>query len=249
MKTKSQMLTSALAPVAVAGFVLASVSVGNAVTYVQTSDDCTGHCGTSSSNTVTVAADGTTVIGGTTMNVIDISVSLAPGFNFIHSGFPGSFGFGLSSGFSSIDFLTGTTPWSTNTWTPINSPVSATSPQSVNGASQSWDGSGTFTNGYGMTWNGGNGIGNEDGTTLDFHIAGVGLTLANFAADTTGSFFAADVAGVNTNSDGVRNTGIIDFTLAPTPVPGALVLFGTVFGAGYFGLRRRRQGASASVPA
>jgi len=234
------LLRPGLASLAAAGFIAASVGAGNAAVYVQTSDDCTGGCGTSSSNTVTVTQLST--------GVLDISVSLASGFNFIHSGFPGSFGFGLTSGFTSISFSTGSTAWSTTGWTPINSPVSATSPQTVSGASLAWDGAGTFVNGYGMTWNGGNGIGNQDGTTLDFHISGTGLTLASLAADTTGSFFVADVAGTGTHlEDGVavRNTGIIDFTLqtpaVPEPSTWAMMILGFM-GVGFMAYRRKSQG-------
>jgi PEP-CTERM motif-containing protein len=238
-RTVSRMLLRpGLASLAAAGFIAASVGAGNATTYVQTSDDCTGLCGTSSSNTVTV-----TDLGGGTL---DISVSLAPGFNFIHSGFPGSFGFGLTSGFTSISFIQGSTVWSTTGWTPIASPVSATSPQTVSGVSQSWDGAGTFVNGYGMTWNFGNGIGAQDGTTLDFHISATGLTLASLAADTTGSFFVADVAGTGTsiiNGVVTRNTGIIDFTLAAVPEPStwAMMILGFV-GIGFMAYRRKGQG-------
>ena len=226
---------SGLVSLAAAGFMAASVGAGNATIFVQTSDDCTGGCGTSSSNTVTA-----TDLGG---GVIDISVSLASGFNFIHSGFPGSFGFGLTSGFTSISFSTGTTAWSTTGWTPINSPVSATSPQTVSGASLHWDGAGTFVNGYGMTWNLGNGIGSQDGTTLDFHITGAGLTLASLAADTTGSFFVADVAGTGI-TNGVRNTGIIDFALSsavPEPSTWAMMILGFM-GVGFMAYRRKSQG-------
>jgi PEP-CTERM motif len=229
------LLRPGLTSLAAAGFIAASVGAGNAAVYIQTSDDCTGGCGTSSSNTVTV-----TDLGG---GVIDLSVSLASGFNFLSSGFPGSFGFGLSSGFTSISFSAGSTAWSTTTWTPINSTVSATSPQTVSGASLSWDGQGSFANGYGMAWNAGNGIGHEDGTTLDFHISGTGLTLGSFAADTHGSFFVADVAGTGT-TDGVRNTGIIDFTLqtsaVPEPSTWAMMILGFM-GVGFMAYRRKSQ--------
>lgn len=242
MKTKtwrSLPLASLTAAVIVMG-----TAGANAATYVQTSDDCTGGCGTSTSNTVTVTDLGS--------GVLDISVSLASGFNFISSGFVGSFGFGLTSGFTSVSFIQGTTTWSTTGWTPIATPVSATTPQTITGASQSWDGQGTFSNGYGMTWNGGNGIGHEDGQTLDFHISASGLTLASLVADTGGSTFVADVAGTGTTTvNGVttRNTGIIDFTLQAVPLPGAAVLFGTVLfgGIGASMTRKRRQRRDISV--
>src|SRR5260370_34807394 len=97
MKARAWMLNSVVAPIVAAGFIVASAGLGHATTYVQTSDDCTGGCGTSSSNTVTVTTAGT--------NTLDILFSLANGFNFIHSGFPGSFGFGRCSGFTAIDFV------------------------------------------------------------------------------------------------------------------------------------------------
>jgi len=229
------LLRPGLACLAAAGFIAASVGAGNAATYVQTSDDCTGGCGTSSSNTVTVTQIGT--------GLIDVSVSLASGFNFISSGFPGSFGFGLTSGFTSITFIQGSTVWSTTGWTPINSPISATSPQTVSGASMLWDGAGTFVNGYGMAWNAGNGIAHQDGTTLDFEISGTGLTVASFVADTSGSFFVADVAGTGT-TNGVRNTGIIDFTLqtssVPEPSTWAMMILGFM-GVGFLAYRRKSQ--------
>jgi hypothetical protein len=94
-----------------------------------------------------------------------------------------------------------------------------------------------------MTWNAGNGIANEDGTTLDFHISATGLTLSSFAADTTGSFFTADVAGP-ANGNGVRATGIIDFTLqtsaVPEPSTWAMMILGFL-GVGFMAYRRKGQ--------
>src|SRR5260370_27617328 len=95
-----------------------------------------------------------------------------------------------------------------------------------------------------MGWNGGKGIGQEDGTTLDFHISGTGLALASFAADTHGSLCVADVAGTGT-TDGVRNTGIIDFTLqtsaVPEPSTWAMMILGFM-GVGFMAYRRKSQG-------
>lgn len=238
-------MVASIASAIALGIVFMPVSSrADSVTYVQTSDDCTGGCGTSSLNTVTVSTTGTT-------GQLSISVSLTTGFDFIHSGFPGSFGFGLTS-INPLTFTMGSTTWSTTGWTPIASPVSATSPQSIAGTSMSWDGSGTFSNGYGMTWNGGNGIGNEDGTTLNFLISATGLTLSSFAADTTGSFFTADVAGTGTTCVQdvcTRNTGIIDFTqsVSTVPIPPAALLFGTALvGMGVLGRRRKKGLATAA---
>jgi hypothetical protein len=205
-------------------------------TYVQTSDDCNGGCGTSSSNTVTV-----TELGG---GVIDISVSLASGFNFVSTGFPNGgnglagFGFGLTSTFTPISFIQGSTVWSTNGWTPSSG--TTTNPQSISGASLQFDGAGTFSNGYAMDWNPGSST--PDGQTLDFHISAAGLTLSSFAANSTGSFFVADVLG--TNSAGARNTGIIDFTLqtsaVPEPSTWAMMIVAFV-GVGFMAYRRKGQ--------
>jgi hypothetical protein len=231
------LLRPGLASLAAAGFIAASVGAGNAAIYVQTSDDCTGGCGTSSSNTVTV-----TDLGG---GVIDISVSLASGFNFVSTGFPNGgnglagFGFGLTSTFTPISFIQGSTVWSTNGWTPSSG--TTTNPQSISGASLQFDGAGTFSNGYAMDWNPGSST--PDGQTLDFRISKTGLTLSSFAANSTGSFFVADVLG--TNSAGVRNTGIIDFTLQTSAVPEsstwAMMILGFM-GVGFMAYRRKSQG-------
>lgn len=89
-----------------------------------------------------------------------------------------------------------------------------------------------------MEWNGGNGSSNGDGSTLDFLITASGLTPASLVADNNGSFFIMDVSSSN------GKTGLIDFTLSSAvPLPGALVLFGSVLaGGGFFaGWRRRRD--------
>jgi PEP-CTERM motif len=229
------LLRPGLASLAAAGFMAASVGAGNATIFVQTSDDCTGGCGTSSSNTVTV-----TDLGG---GVLDISVSLASGFNFVSTGFPNGgnglagFGFGLTSTFTPISFIQGSTVFSTNGWTPSSG--TTTSPQSISGASLHFDGAGTFSNGYAMDWN--PGASTPDGQTLDFHISATGLTLAGLAANSTGSFFVADVLG--TNSAGVRNTGIIDFALSsavPEPSTWAMMILGFL-GVGFVAYRRKNQ--------
>jgi hypothetical protein len=238
MMTVSRIFLASLvvSTVAALGSAVPAQAAVVSATYVQTSDDCTGGCGTSASNTVTVTDLGS--------GVIDISVSLASGFNFVSSGFPNGgnglagFGFGLTSTFTPISFIQGSTVWTANGWTPSNG--ATTSPQSISGASLQFDGAGTFSNGYAMDWHGGTAT--PDGQTLDFHISAAGLTLSSFAADSTGSFFVADVLG--TNSAGVRNTGIIDFTLqtpaVPEPSTWGMMILGFM-GIGFMAYRRKGQ--------
>ena len=93
-----------------------------------------------------------------------------------------------------------------------------------------------------MEWNGGTST--PAGQTLDFKISATGLTTSSFAADSMGSFFVADVLG--TNSQGVRNTGVIDFTLqtssVPEPSTWAMMILG-FFGVGFMAYRRKSQWA------
>ncbi len=105
-----------------------------------------------------------------------------------------------------------------------------------------------------MTWNGGNGAANQDGSILSFLITGAGLTLTSFLAGTDGAIFAADVINHNrtVTVDGVTGppTGIIDFTLStnPVPLPSAVWLFGTALaGLGFLSRRRRNQRVNATA--
>jgi hypothetical protein len=85
---------------------------------------------------------------------------------------------------------------------------------------------------------------------LSFDITLTGITPASFIANASGNLFATDIGVPNGN--GGFDTGVFAGTaITTTPLPGALVLFGTVlFGAGgMFGRARRRSARSASASA
>ena len=95
---------------------LAWPSVANAVTFVQTSDDCsaTAPCGITANNKIDVTADGSNT---------RISVSLASGWGFVNTGAEGTGGaltFGLTVP-ATLTFTTvsGGTPAQWTTTTPV----------------------------------------------------------------------------------------------------------------------------------
>ena len=242
---KSISLTALTLGIALAVFPVAS----RADTYIQTSDHCTGGCNGSLPfvlNTVTVTTTGVA-------NQLLITAQLANGWNFISSGAGGGASFGFALPQASLTF-TAQNPatFSATTWEPFPG-GNATSPQTVNSAAgNQMDGITFPANFYGMTWLAGNGAANQDGSTLSFLISGAGLTLASFLAGTDGAIFAADVINHNRTVviGGVSQnpTGIIDFTLAPVPLPPAALLFGSALvGLGFLSRRRRNQDVNATA--
>ena len=134
------------------------------------------------------------------------------------------------------------------TWQPINSGVLAvaTDPVAVNALATSAPGKFSFTNGYGLQLNVQGSGASLNIHSLDFTISGAGLTLASLvsnqlAGGDPGVFFL-DV--INNNRTG-GPTGIINFTLAPVPLPPAALLFGTALvGLGILGRTRRKNAAA-----
>jgi hypothetical protein len=218
--------------------------------YSQTSDHCTGMCGTVAGNTVTVT---TTAVA----NQLLITAQLANNWNFIASGAGGGASFGFALPQTSLTF-TAVNPaaFSATTWEPFPG-GNATSPQTVSSsAGNMMDGVQFPANFYGMTWLAGNGAANQDGSTLSFLISGAGLTLTSFlaATSTDHAIFAADVINHNRTVviDGMSQnpTGIIDFTLTTSavPLPPAALLFGSALvGLGFLSRRRRNREANATA--
>jgi len=148
-----------------------------------------------------------------------------------------------SSGLTTAVFdMTGVTSWSETsgggfTWAVQTGPVHE-------------DGLGNFAQGERCTA----GSAQQCGTNLVINVSGTGLATAL----STGNFFAGvDIFNVvsstsnacgGTFSDGrCTYTGAVGTSLVTTPVPPALALLASVFGLGFFGLRRRRRTSNVAV--
>jgi hypothetical protein len=202
-------------------------------TFVQDSDHCTGGCGITTNNFITVSDTATA-------GVVDITAQLATGWHFISSGTGGGIESTLafSSDFANLVLGVLTAGFG------VHSPSPTTSIQ--------MDGLVFPTSAYGVDWLGGNGAGNSDGSLLHFTATLAGLTATtfvnalNFATQGSGtstSLWAADVLSAN------GLTGVIDFgagTVSQVPLPPAILLFGTAL-VGMGLLRRRRKNGSAQA--
>jgi hypothetical protein len=216
-------------------FVLSLVAcplAANAVTYVQTSDDCTGGCGISSLNRIDVTAGS---VAGTT----DIKLSLTSGFGLIDTGVNGSggsFNFGLSSP-GSLTF-TAVTPVSfaaNGIEVQGGSPATGTT-STASSTATSASGKFSFANGYALTNLAGNGSNHPFFGTFEFTVNQSLVTFLSLLTTSGGSTFFLDVVG------STGNTGIIDFTVSQVPIPGAALLFGSALvGMGFLSRRRRNK--------
>lgn len=232
----SRFVAGAAIAVGVLGF--APLSYAASVTYVQTSDHCTGDCGINPAQTVTIS--------DVSAGVIDIQVSLAPGWSFINTG-AGQATFAFSSSLSNLTLSVQSDTTHFATWSTIG-PV----------GSLKMDGLTFNTSAYGLNTTdqpNGESTGNN---FLDFHVSASGLTEASFVAalqiatnasgGSTGdnALFAADVLSPKTGcgGPGTTCTGIIDFSVAsavPGPIAGAGLPGLIAACGGLLGLARRRR--------
>jgi len=208
-------------------------SQANTQTFNFTSDHCNGGCltGQTSGGTVTVTDAGT--------GVVDVTVSLANGNQFVNTGFDASFGFNLS-GISSITY-SAIVPLgnATNTVVPGFFPTGTGGTLTQATGALHMDGTGTFQ--FGLEA-GGN-PSTPDGSVLSFVITGTGLSTASFTANSPqGQLFAADILSGTTGL-----TGGIDVSAVPAPIlgagiPGLIAACGALLG---LARRRRQQGQVA----
>ena len=246
MRIRSSALNGVAALFALAIGGLAYPGVAGAVTYVQTSDHCSGAagCGIVAGNTIDV-----TQAGGLTT----ITVSLAPNWAFVSTGTSGSGG-SLTFGFASPLVGALVTNTSGNGWSSTDGQFSVlngtvTNPSTVSTsllqAPAANGNTFSFTNGMAIDCNSSGGssqCSTPSGPDLSFTIN----TAVALAADTTGGFFFwADV--INNNRAG-GPTGLIDFSLSQVPLPGALPLFATgLAGLVLLGRRKKKQAAASAA--
>jgi hypothetical protein len=207
-------------------------SSANAVTYVQTSDHCTGGCGISTLNTINITAGS---VAGTT----DIKLFLTTGFGLVNTGANssgGSFNFGLTTP-GPLTFTAVTPIAFASNGIEVQGGAPATGASSTaSSAAISAPAKFSFANGYALTNFAGNGASSPYFGTLEFTVNQTLATFLSLLAVSGGSTFFLDVIG------STGNTGIIDFSLSQVPIPGAALLFGSALaGIGLLSRRRKRH--------
>ena len=239
MRISSSKIMAAGVAFGIAAFCLAIPSHAATVTFIQTTEGCGGGCGVTSANKVVVS-------DSPGSGVFDISVTLDTGWLFqadpTGNGHAASFGFANTSGLLTINSVTsGFTANAGNPVTVGGSTHFQIAPYSFS----------TFA--YGVSTSS-----QQVYNALDFHVdTGVSSeTLAQFiltflTADTGSAIFAADVfSGITGNTGGIGfvqcgpGAGISCPNFQnPTPLPGAVWLFGTVLAgaAGVGGWRRKKR--------
>src|SRR5262249_28060531 len=196
---------------------------------------CGFTCSPTSNGTVSVQ-EGT--VGG--VAALEFTVTLASGDGFINTGQQAAFTFNLTGMSNPITYQTVTGSGGTYT---LNSGTAGT---------VRMDGYGNFQ--YGVSFSGTGGSTNG-GTTLVFDIIGSGLTIgmvSGLSTNPPGSVsaqFSADIIQGCTGQTCTGGTGVIGTgSVSPTPLPTALLLFGTgLVGMGVLGRRRRKNGQAVAA--
>ena len=210
-----------LASVLAVGALSVGMATGAAAavqTYTVTSDHCSGGC-LPDTSTITATDSGSN---------LDISVTLAPGDQFMHGPTgDGKSTFGFDFTLSSFTISGLVAPWETN----LNSNTNVT----FSSRAFSMDGAGNYD--YVIDYTPGSG-GPSGVSSLSFVIANASTAdIPNVSG-----VFAADILSASTD-----NTGVVDFSLSstvPEPATWAMMALG-FFGLGLAGYRKTRSARTA----
>jgi hypothetical protein len=225
------MMQSYVIPVAIALVIGASVPTSASTVY---SLDLISKAkiGSGEQGTVTLTQDGP--------DQVDVTVSLSPGVLLVNTGGPHTpFVFNLAPSVAGA----------TVTVSSANTPATFFAASGQQPATPY----GMFTNGIGYNGsNGGVGHGSAGPLTFTVFFAS-GIKISDFVTNSGGYYFAADVYGTGRYTGSVAaNSFVVSENPLPTPLPGALWLFGTVFAAcvgGSHWHKKKQMGSATVAPA
>jgi hypothetical protein len=223
---KSAIAAAVGTALAVASSMAGAISVENpSLTFLLTSDHCTGTCGGGANPQ---ASFGTIVVTDLPGDVLGFNVTLINGNKFVQTGLDLTFGFNLAGN-------------PTLTYSGLSTGFTipgGTSPTQISGAYHE-NGTGDFQ--YGVVWGGGPGGGNADpNSVLSFTVSGNNLTLASLQQNAAGQYFAADILSGTTGNTGAVDASFV--TSVPEPETYAMMLAGLSL-LGFVAARRKTMAA------
>ena len=209
MQFKKTSLAAAVGTALLAVSSLANAADGDTLTFLLTSDHCTGTCG---GGATPQASFGTIVVTDLVGSALGFNVTLINGNKFVQTGLDLTFGFNLAGS-------------PTLTYSALSAGFTipgGTSPTQSSGAFHE-NGTGDFQ--YGVVWGGGGGGGNADpNSVLSFTVTGSNLTLASLQQNAAGQYFAADILSGTTGNTGAVDASLV--TSVPEPETYAMMLAG-----------------------